>query len=127
MLGKDLLSRSEKQTDLVMVSVSWLSLSMTQYWIRSSLMQEPVLLEATANNSQVLYIPFQFMMDLDDSFPQLYVYKDSINGNMEISCRIDTLNINLPRFDENSSALYPEPWFYCTFILKTPQISIVIR
>ena len=126
MLGKDLLPKSKKQTDLVMVSVSWTSIPMTQYWIRSSLMQEPVKLESTANNSQTLYIPFEFMKDLGDIFPQLYVYKDNINGSMEVYSRLESLDINIPKMDENSSALYPEPWFYCSFIAKTSQISIVI-
>ena len=126
MLGKDLLPKSEKQTDLVMVSVKWLSIATTQYWIRSSLMQEPVLLESTANNSQMLYIPFEFMMNIDDTFPQLYVYKDNINGSMEVSYRVGTLDLKLPKIGENSSALYPEPWFYCSLILKTSQIGIVI-
>lgn len=126
MLGKDLLTKSKKQSDLVMVSVSWTGIPITQYWIRSSLMQEPVKLESTANNSQTLYIPFEFMKDLGDIFPQLYVYKDSLNGNIKVSYLFDTMGIEAPKMEKNDSAVYPEPWFYCSLIVKSYQINIEI-
>lgn len=126
MLGKNLLSESKKQSDLLMISVSWLSIATTQYWIRSSLMQEPVKLESTTNNSQTLYIPFEFMKDLGGIFPQLYVYKDSLNGNIKVSYLFDTMDIEAPKMEKNDSAIYPEPWFYCSLIVKSSQVNIEI-